>query len=280
MVIRARDSWLPSTLRPFDVPAGEAEAAWMPGEDSTPFPTFFERGGRVDAAEAGQPLISLAPDPPEPRYHYKRPIDDSKRGLAELRPCLECCVCSSMCHTDASRRERERVMKQQRKDRVLNPVRLKNQTRTIESFAWDDGTTRDFTKEWVSVYITLDEAEGVAKEHCQITFTERSLVVTVGPLGPDSTTWKLRIARLQHPIDDEASWWKLNAEARRLTLKLKKADINQVWRGLPDGPHSVAKLNSAVNLQKRMQNEFDDDIIRLDAPGKWPGKPQYNMYGD
>ena len=237
-------------------------------------------------------MSSIAP--PQPKYHHYRPLEGDARVRAEPRPCLKCMVCLSPCRCDAEAEERKR-MRESREGEGASALRppqaSRGWCRTIPSYSWSDGDHPDHPEAMVTVLLGREElgAPGeVRKENVSVEFTQTSVSVEIALAG--DRRWIFRRDPLYEPIDPCASAWYLTA--RRIVLKLAKADRKKKWPGLTPVfatlerrgndalDFGLAAMTGSTGHLEQRKPPVESAIIASSERDYWQGPPKYKWTKD
>mmetsp|Transcript_36090 Transcript_36090/g.69196 ORF Transcript_36090/g.69196 Transcript_36090/m.69196 type:complete len:294 (-) Transcript_36090:1565-2446(-) len=261
-----------------------AEAAWFPPDDAPSFEEFIAAGGRAVGVHdvSNDDVLPEPVPPPAPTFHHVRPGPDS--GKPWLHPDLTNAVCSSMSRGDIQVLAKRMELENSHAAGTREIVKASGQVWTLTKYSWDDGHMKDFTREHVSVYIPLREYDcsKLTKEKIEVIFGEQNFSLKVHL--PEGNVAQLVMRKLAHPIIPEGCRFRLDAKAKKITLKLKKkpkdgSTTHGRWMGLADGYHSVHQKNN-IGRSLLRPAKWDAEMIDIEHVRHWDGPPKYDMYSD
>ena len=193
--------------------------------------------------EVAAERVEMPPPPPKPHMHHERSADVKfQSGLASVavRPAWN--VYASMTPIDVAVDLRSKLA---RKRRFTEKKQVRSFDTTVDCYYWEDGKSRDDTREHILLYVPMRGEPNLAKEHVTVTFGERSvaLVVAVPQQGGKDGeahvhTYRLKLEPLSHAIDASKSKFSVRAATRTIVVRMKKsaADLelpeHRKWYGL------------------------------------------------
>ena len=203
------------------------------------------------------------------------------RPLQGVRPCLKCLVGTSWCRCDVEAAERQR----KRAERPSTPANdFAGFRKSVKTYSWEDGRHADHPDPHVGIYITVDEASELKKDHIDVTFSPSSVGLEIRL--PNDRTYFFRRDNLYESIDPEASTWFLSKNKHRIVVKLAKSDPRKKWPGLTkvfatlqpkqnDGAldFGIAAMTGSVSHVGRRPKEVQ--TIVSSKREYWQGPPKY-----